>query len=220
MRRNKTLEEMLADDTTLLSGLVVPAAMSVDSVISTIVTNSGTLCPFLQDPAQLKAQIGVWSSYRLPDWQRMLAALTAEYNPIHNYYREELGSEEIAKHKGTHRSTAYKETETPGVTVTNTGSVVPYDANAERETGQSVQTPTGTNTRQGLPAENYVEERDIDANTYDKDVHSFADRVTQGNIGVTRTQEMIADELELRAKNSMLEIICASFEDKFLIQAY
>jgi hypothetical protein len=83
-----------------------------------------------------------------------------------------------------------------------------------------VQTPTGTNTRQGLPSENYVEERDIDANTYDRDVHSFTGRITQGNIGVTQTVDMIEAERRLRTAETLMEIIAESFEDRFMVQVY
>ena len=221
MRRNKTLEDLIAEyGAGFWTGPIWPTGITAQTLTDLITERSGKLFSFLQDPTQLHAQIIAWAADHKANWERIYLALSEEYNPIYNYFREELGSEEIAKHKGTRRSSAYKDTETPGVSVTNTGSVVAYDTNQESETGKSVQAPQGTNTRQGLAADNYVEERDIDANTYDKDVHSFTGRITQGNIGVTQSVDMIEAEKRLRMGETLTEIIAQAFEDRFMIQVY
>lgn len=221
MSKNKTLYELMDEyGAGFWDGITWPESITADSVTALIEERCGLLFPWIQSAAQLRGQILRWTADKLLNWQRLELAFTEEYNPIYNYYREELGGEEIAHHKGTRRSTAYKDTETPGVSVTNTGSVVAYDSNTERETEQSVQAPTGSNTREGLASENYVEERDIDANTYDKDVHAFNNRITQGNIGVTQSVEMIEAEKRLRTSSTLMEIIAESFEDRFIIQAY
>lgn len=218
--KNKTLFHMLDDDPTLFNGFVVPSGMTAQTVVEIIKDHSGLLYPWIQDAARLKSNISLWCTYRMSEWTKAYAALTAVYNPIHNYDREELGSEEIAKHHGTKRSTNEYVEETPGVTTTNTGSVVAYDSNAESETGKSVQGFTGKNTREATEAKNYETIQDIDANTYDKDVHSFINRVTRGNIGITKSQDMVRDETSLRMELSLYELIAAEFEDKFMIQCY
>lgn len=217
---NKTLQEMVTDDATFWNAFTVPSGISAAHVTAEIMQRSGMLFPWLQDASDLKTLIGQWCAYRAPEWTRALTAMTETYNPIYNYFREELGSEEIAKHKGTKQSTAEDVTETPGVTMTNTGSVVAYDANAEAETGQSVSAPTGNNKRVLDPTKNYVTITDVDANTFDKDVHSFVNRVTQGNIGVTQNVDMILNELRLRFDKAIVERIAAEFESKFLMQVY
>lgn len=219
-QKNKTLFDMLAAEPTLFSGFTVPTGITAQSLIELIKDRSGLLCTWIQDAARLKSQITAWSAYRSPQWEKALAALTATYNPIHNYDREELGSEEIAKHKGTKRSTNEHVEETPGVTTTNTGHVVAYDSNTEAETGKSTQGFTGKNTREATAAQNYETLTDVDANTYDKDVHSFTNRVTRGNIGTTKSQTMVADEVQLRIETDLYELIAAEFESKFCIQIY
>lgn len=221
MAANKTLDQLIEDyGLAFWASMEWPEAVNSVGLVNLITERCGALCPWIQDATQLKSQITFWAADKKPNWERIALAMSEEYNPIYNYFREELGSEEIAHHKGTHRSTAYKDTETPAVSVTNTGSVVAYDSNTERETGQSVQTPTGTNTRQGLASENYTEERDIDANTYDRDEHSFTGRITQGNIGVTQTVDMIEAERRLRTAETLMEIIAEAFEDRFMVQVY
>lgn len=219
--RNKTFNDVLREDPDFWDSFPWPSGVDGSAVQLLIPANSGTLCPMIQDAGVLKTHARSWAVYRSADWLRMLAAMTAEYNPIHNYYREELGEEEIAKHHGTKRSNNYKDTYKQGTTITNTGSVVAYDSNTEAETGQSVSVPTGDgDVRSGLAADNYEIIEDAGPTSYDRDVHGFNDRVTQGNIGVTRTQEMISDELRLRAEHSIVEMIAAEFEDKFLVQVY
>lgn len=217
---NKTLNELLIEEPTLFNGLVVPSGMDASAVKNIIEEMSGTLYPFLQTAARLKAEITAWSTYRSPEWAKALAALTQTYNPLHNYYKEELGSEKNSHHKGTKRSRNEDIEETPA-TITNTGSVVAYDSGSEAETGKSVVSPGATkNTRQALAANNYETITDIDASTYDNDTLEFINRVTQGNIGTTKSQDMARDEVTLRFEIAIYERIAAEFENKFMIQVY
>lgn len=220
MHKNKTLFDMLELDPTLFSGFTVPTGVNSAIIIQLIQDQSGELYTWIQDVARLKTAITNWSTYRIADWTKALTAMTEQYNPIYNYFREELGTETIARHKGTKTSSNEDVTDTPGVSITNTGSVVAYDSSAESETGQSVSTPTGYNTRTADATKNYVTVEDLDSTHYDKDEHSFTDRVTQGNIGTTQTADMIRNELGIRFENSIAELIAAEFEDKFMIQVY
>ena len=217
---NKTLNEFWEADPTLFNGLVLPTGLSAAILTPIIEDMSGRLCTYIQTGSRLKAEITNWSTYRSPDWARALDAMTEQYNPIYNYFREELGSEETAHHKGTKRSSSENIEETPA-TITNTGSVVAYDANAETETGKSVVSPGSTkNKREADPTKNYEIIEDLDATHFDKDTLEFVNRITQGNIGTTQTVSMIMEELRLRFENSIYERIAAEFEDKFCIQVY
>ena len=217
---NKTLDDFWTADPTLFNGLVLPTGLTASVLTNIIEDNSGRLCTYIQTGSRLKAEITNWSTYRSPDWARALDAMTEQYNPIYNYFREELGSEESSHHKGTKTSTNEDISETPA-TITNTGSVVAYDANTETETGKSVVSPGATsNQRQALATNNYTIIEDLDATHFDKDTLEFVNRITQGNIGVTQTVDMILNELRLRFENSIYERIAAEFEDKFCIQVY
>ena len=218
---NKTLEQMLSDEPTLFSGISLPSGMDVSKLTQIIMDRSGELFPWIQASARFKTAITNWAAIRLGDWSRAYAALLEVYDPLHNYNREELGSEEIAKHHGSKRSNNYKDTYKQGNIITNTGSVVAYDSAAEAETGQSVSTPSGDgDVRSGLAADNYELIQDIDANTYDKDVHSFTNRITRGNIGVTKSQDMLRDEVTIRMELNLYELIAGEFEAKFLMLVY
>lgn len=246
--------------------LQLPDALDPYTVGNAIIYNSGDLYPYIQDMPNFVMAFWRWSGYRKAEWQRMLDALTATYNPIENYDRHEsgsetlekhkgsvvtdevaeTGSEDLARHKGTKTSVNESTTETPRVKTKTEGSVVAFDASTPTLADQTITTPIeGTNTRTANAADNYTIVQDVDASTYDhdtttftdrkttrtiesadksatvfdKDVTTFDDRHTHGNIGVTKTQDMILSELELR-KLSIIDIIVAEFEDKFLVQIY
>lgn len=215
-----TLAGAYSYDNDLFEGLSLPEGMDTGAFLMMLFDRCGDLYLYHQNVPAVKALIDAWSTYRLPDWELAYAAVTAEYNPVHNYYKEELGSEDTAKHRGTRRSTGWKETETPGVTVTDTASRIAYDSGTEKETGKSVSAPTGYNTREGLAADNTETYEDISASVYDHDTLTFDGRITQGNIGVTKSQDMVRDELLLRFETSIYESIAREFEDKFLVQVY
>ena len=196
---NKTLEQMLSDEPTLFSGISLPSGMDASKLTQIIMDRSGELFPWIQASARFKTAITNWAAIRLGDWSRAYAALLEVYDPLHNYNREELGSEEIEKHHGTKRSNNYKDTYKQGNTITNTGSVVAYDSATEAETGKSVSTPSGDgDVRSGLAADNYEIIEDASPTSFDRDRHTFTDRITRGNIGVKNSQALLRDEVSVR----------------------
>lgn len=72
--------------------------------------------------------------------------------------------------------------------------------------------------RTGNAANNYETVQDIDANTYDKDVLSFTDRRTYGNIGVTKTQDLIQAERDIIIE--CLDVYISKFAECFDISTY
>ena len=219
--KNKTLFEFMTEEPTLFSGLALPSGMQTSILQQLIEDSCGMMYPWIQLASRLKADITNWCTYRLPAWTRAYGAMTEVYDPLHNYNKEELGSEEYAHHRGSKHASAFKSTDKPGTTVTTTGSVVAYNSGAESETGKSVSTPSGTgNVTEGLATDNYETWEDIDANTYDKDTREFINRITRGNIGVTKSQDMAADEVRLRMEVELYELIAAEFESKFMMQVY
>lgn len=140
-------------------------------------------------------------------WSYQYKALTADYNPIHNYDSVE-NSTDTHEYTGTqtmeHEATK-NNTDTPDITRTSNGSndsagslygfnstsAVPSDeANG---TSQSTDKETGTVTSNGT--ENGTNTRTD--NLKETITHELT---RSGNIGVTTSQQMIESELELRKK--------------------
>lgn len=155
------------------------------------------------EPSTLSTLIKAWSTARSPSWERMAAALDAEYNPIHNYDRSETWSEqrdsELAK-DGSRNSTGSGQ-------ASGSQSVAGYNssqANVPKEsnTGSSSSTQTDTWNEDGTGSETVQRSGTV-----------------SGNIGVTTSQQMIEAELELRRTDIYRQII-SEFIKMFCLGVY
>lgn len=171
----------------------------------------GTLYDLLPENAETNIILIYFATtaYRIFNtaWSYQYKALTADYNPIHNYDSVE-NSTDTHDYTGTqtmeHEATKNK-TDTPNITRISNGSndsvgslygfnstsAVPSDeANG---TSQSTDKETGTVTSNGT--ENGTNTRTD--NLKETITHELT---RSGNIGVTTSQQMIESELELRKK--------------------
>lgn len=163
-------------------------------------------------------------------WEKIVNALSAEYNPINNYDMVETSHELTDDGKKTTTTTPTGGTEneysyTSGVNriETNTG-VSTFDSNAKnRETVVQESTPaagykTTNRTLQGTKNETTEEHTAETVTHFDKTL--TADNVKSvtlsrsGNIGVTTSSQLVQNEVELRNKNIFANIFirdCAEF---------
>lgn len=74
--------------------LLLPDEVDRDILVPMALAETAELESLYPAPEPLKIVMRAWSGSRLPSWERMITALEAEYNPIHNYDRteEETGS--------------------------------------------------------------------------------------------------------------------------------
>ena len=179
--------------------------------------------------------IGLWSKMNAPVWDRIYQASLLEYNPIENYNRTEVettGAGKTSTHSGTDTST-YSGTDTQTVgssgsethsgTDTNTNAITSYDSNSlythDQDTfkhGHVVSdTSTGSNSTTYGKKESFQHgEKIIDEENITRNNH------TSGNIGVTTSQQMLEQEIEIAAKLNIMQIIVDSFKDRFCLLVY
>lgn len=202
-------------DNTLFDGVVLPEGIDKDMLVSDIMRTSGDLYTYHQVPEMLKRNITFWFARRLFDFERMHKALRAEYSPIENYDRTESVKRDYQN------SGQDKETSTLGSTTTTTHNgndsaetqVSAY--NAEEYTNRDKETQTYNTTTQttGNGSDSTTTEYGLKhTETEDVRIH--------GNIGVTTAQQMITEEMKLRAQFDVYRIITMEFEKEFLIQIY
>lgn len=67
----------------------LPDGVEREALLHNIILECAELEVLIPDPDIMRASIANWSRYRLPQWKRMVRALTEEYNPLHNYDRNE-----------------------------------------------------------------------------------------------------------------------------------
>lgn len=84
-----TLNGMYEYDPTIFEGMVLPEDYDRDALLYEILQRSGQLYPYHQQPAVLKTTIRLWFARNFLNFDRTMAALLAEYNPIENYDRHE-----------------------------------------------------------------------------------------------------------------------------------
>lgn len=84
-----TLNGWLQYDPTIFDGVILPEDFDRDALLAEIMSRSGELYTYHQVPYVLKENIRLWFSRNFLNFDRMMAALTAEYNPLENYDRYE-----------------------------------------------------------------------------------------------------------------------------------
>ena len=148
-------------------------------------------------------------------WERLWGVYVAEYNPINNYDMTE--SEGEARHIGYGRTDTrtdnLTETDTPGVSVTESESIYGFNSESASPSNTKQTTQTGHNT---------IANTGTQAN-----VASGADDITvnrtltrSGNIGVTTSQQMIQSEIELWQWNFFKNVIFPNIDGVLTISIY
>lgn len=165
----------------LFSRMVLPEGLEKDEVVHAILEETAELEILYSDPDYLEESIGHWSAARLQSWEKMQAAITAEYNPIWNK-------------DGTIRET--------------------YNYGAISTSGNSTDKVAGFNS-------DTTHNREQAESAARQEAHTdTTERIEQGNIGVTKSQEMVNDEMMLRIRWNMISVIVSDFKNKFCLMVY
>ena len=84
-----TLNGMYQYDPTIFDGMILPEDYDRDALLAEIMTRCGQMYPYHQIPSILKSNIRLWFSRNFLQFDRIMEALNAEYNPVENYDRHE-----------------------------------------------------------------------------------------------------------------------------------
>lgn len=182
-----------------------------------------------------KEMIGLWSKLNLPVWDRIYKASLKEYNPIENYNRTELetisqdgtdthSGKDITSQSGTDTQLMQSSgTETNSGTDTSTNKITAYDSGQlydhDKSTLDYGRKISDNNT--GSNAFNYGK---TDTLTHGEQITregtSTRENHTSGNIGVTTSQQMLEQEIDVAPKLNVMRIICDSFKERFCLLIY
>lgn len=146
--------------------------------------------------------INIFIQKEQDNYYRMVTALTESYNPIENYNMVELSgsSSKVSDTKST-----------PGKVTAETG-VFPYDVNGHGAINSKPESITETEAQQStagyLDANQEMEWPSTDFGKTPKgNSVAMSKHTRSGNIGVTTTQQMLTQELELRTKSLIDEFL-------------
>ena len=186
----------------LFKNLSLPEELDKSTLTNNILMRGGDFEVMYANPTAMQSIIGIWSNKMQPTFTRWVNALKIEYAPLENYDRIEHWTDE-ATGEGTSESNGSVDT-TTGDTSELTKSA--YDQSTYSPYEKTINDGTiGTTTS------------DTTGTTMSND--SEHNGRIHGNIGVTTSQQMLVQELELGYWN-VYEKITELFLQEFVIPVY
>lgn len=163
-------------------------------IVEAILFRCEMLKTIKNSPNELRKAIYRWWNIKQQTFARMLKTTMYEYNPIHNYDREEIWTN-TQKRSGTGSGT-------------NGGNIT------EQRRGFN----NGVNTDTLIDSEKSINSATTSTNYSDNGELKHSASI-KGNIGVTTTQDMLTAERNI-AHYSVLENIAENFKSNFCIVVY
>lgn len=186
----------------LFKNLSLPEGLDKSTLTNNILLRGGEFEVAYSDPTAMQSIIGIWSNKMQPTFTRWVKALAIDYAPLENYDRIEHWTDETTG-EGTSESNGSVDT-TTGDTSELTKSA--YDQSTYSPYEKTINDGTvGTTTS------------DTTGTTMSND--SEHNGRIHGNIGVTTSQQMLVQELELGYWN-VYEKITELFLQEFVIPVY
>lgn len=194
-----TLPGFLRYDPTLFDGLTVPQGVSRETLINRTLVRAGEFPVIYADPDYMREVITSFSAAYQLEMARTWDALNAEYNPIHNFDRNEEWTEsETGESSNTSNST---DTSTGTATTSYKGDNGGDWAEAQQDRSQTNGSGKSSVSAQGKT------DRTHRARLY-------------GNIGITTSQQMLTAELDLRLSASWYDLWAAKIVTELCIPIY
>ena len=214
-----------------------------NTVVNNIILECSELECLYPDWDFMHSMIEIWSRLELPVWNRIYNASLMEYNPIENYNRTEdetITDDHSNEHSGSDtRENSGKDvnkasgTDTTGNTSTHSGT----DSNVNSNTAYDANTLYTHDKSELTHGESISDTGSIGYGKTDTFTHgkketlthgekeTFSGKViksnhTSGNIGVTTSQQMLSQEIEIASALNVMRIMVQSFRDKFCLLVY
>lgn len=193
--------------------LSLPDGIEKDNVVDNIILECGEFETLYSDPYFMRSAIGVWSNKHYRTFEKWIAALNIEYNPLENYDRQEDWTDtgdENTKTKFTDDTTTETDSSTTSEGSSNQNGntedlVSAYDSNSYQESEKHVidtdEDHTDEVTSNTKLTNDSTQNTEGEKDTIDKHTGRI-----HGNIGVTTSQQMLQSELDIARFNIIQEI--------------
>lgn len=194
--------------------LSLPSGINKDLLINNILLRGGEFEVLYSDPVFMMHAIGVWSNKWNRTFEKWLKALSEEYNPLHNYDRHEIYTDIHSENEKINRSesVAAHDTSDSSGSGNTENKVSAYDVATYQPHDEADTSSSGHNESDSSTAVSGNNNRNTNA-TIKHDAHLY------GNIGVTTSQQMLKDELDIDTWN-IYEHITDLFLNEFAIYIY
>lgn len=209
-------------DQSIFDGMILPDGMDADLVKDNILLETAELEIILTNPDKLKWAISTWSKKRLPSWQRIYDVLLKKYDPLENYRRHEQ--------RNIDRERTGQNEDHTTIGTENAGSGT--DINIPDETSTLSKTGFNSGNLQVTEQENRTGENTT-TTSYENQTDTTSDRsgeeneqesteenaLIYGNIGITSSQTLLLQEIEV-AQQNIIDIITEDFKESFCVMVY
>ena len=191
-------------DETIFDDMALPSTdhLNKETLIQNILVECSELEILYTDPTVFKMIVKYWSEARVHVWQKLADTMDYEYNPIWN--KDVKDTEYIKRTKD--ESTTYADQASSTTSGTNTNKGVAYNTN-ELENREQDQTSGSMSSSDNSTT------RDAGYNDEDREY------ISQGNQGITSTQQLIKEEREV-SLFSLYDIIISEFKTRFCLLVY
>lgn len=183
----------------LFDDMYIPESLDRDTVVASIIMETEGLEALYVDVPFMMDAIKYWSITMRHKWDKLVASMNFEYNPIWNKDGVRIHTEEENKSSERDETVA----DSTASTSNNFGAGFNTTSGLTNRERDTVQNSGQVKTDDDLKESTKRESKDVE----------------QGNIGVTSTQQLIKEEREI-ADINIYSIIAKDFKHKFCIQVY
>ena len=173
-------------DPAVFINLTLPAAVDEEIFIDSLLMEYGE-CPLIYpDLDFMKLAIGAWSRKWYANIERIAAAITEEYNPLHNYDRTETWTENEEGNKDFTRGIVDGESATENQTINESGNITESESGTENtkesENGNDENLISAYNENDYQPSTKTTYERENERETEtEKDKTTATTKATTAN---------------------------------------
>ena len=207
--------------------LSLPDGYDKTTFINSLLLEHGEKCVLYTNPDFMRMALPIWSQKWANELTRIFDALTAEYNPIWNYDRNEETTETDKPDNTVTRTHNNTDTTTNRYDVVATQNIDSTSENKISADNSSDYQPDNKNISNFGKNTTSNDGTITDAHTgtitdVEKGTRSNIDRNSHvwGNIGVTTSTQMIESETLIRAKRNLYDIATRLFANELLIGIY
>lgn len=195
----------------------------------------GELTSHWSSPGTFKAATTHWFLTHQWNIQHLYNLLLAEYNPIHNYDRDETITIDVGENGGrgynsevtSTGETSGDSTRTPNLTNTDDTTVkrnvsafdsAEYQPRDEDVT-DATRTESGTDNIESHDETSNNTATDYQEQTVNNRNENHVNHM-EGNIGITTTQQMMQEEIALMKGFNLYDTVASMFEDDMMVLVY
>lgn len=213
-------------DQTLFDLLDVPEGIDKDVLCDNIMLQGGEFEVLYADPTFMRQAIGTWSKKCYNTFLKWVTAQSLQYNPLDNYDRNELLTDQYYKaasstarrDSGNTRTFNNQDKRTIDTTVVSEDEVSAFDSSTYQPSAKNTIDNDGTDTvdYSGTIKDEYGEGTSGNENENSTTTHSGR---VHGNIGVKSSQSLLAEEYDI-ARFNIIDQITDMFILEFCIPIY